>query len=52
MIAGEALDYRADVYAAGVMLYEALCGRRPLTGQNAEEVLDRIAEGTAPPAAA
>ena len=45
MIAGEPLDYRADVYAAGAMLYEALCGRRPFTGQNADQVLDRVAEG-------
>ena len=49
MVAGEKLDHRADVYAAGVMLYESLCGRRPFTGRNAEQVLDRIIEGKPKP---
>ncbi len=49
MVAGEGLDHRADVYAAGAMIYEALCGRRPFTGRNAEQVLDRIAEGKPKP---
>lgn len=45
MIAGGAVDHRADIFAAGVMLYEQLCGRRPFTGQSTEEVFARIAEG-------
>ena len=45
MIAGHDVDHRADLFAAGVMLYEQLCGRRPFTGLNTEEVLNRIAEG-------
>jgi serine/threonine protein kinase/tetratricopeptide (TPR) repeat protein len=45
MIAGQAVDHRADLFAAGVMLYEQLCGRRPFTGLNTEEVLNRISEG-------
>jgi serine/threonine protein kinase len=45
MIAGQDVDHRADLFAAGVMLYEQLCGRRPFTGLNTEEVLNRIAEG-------
>lgn len=45
MIAGQAVDHRADLFAAGVMLYEQLCGRRPFTGNYSDEVLARIAEG-------
>ena len=45
MIAGQSVDHRADLFAAGVMLYEQLCGRRPFTGLNTEEVLNRITEG-------
>ncbi len=50
MILGKAVDHRADLFAAGVMLYEQLCGRRPFTGNNVDEVVMRIAEGQlAPP---
>ncbi len=45
MIAGGAVDHRADLFAAGVMLYEQLCGRRPFTGNSVDEVVQRIAEG-------
>jgi serine/threonine protein kinase/tetratricopeptide (TPR) repeat protein len=45
MILGDTVDHRADIFAAGVMLYEQLCGRRPFTGSSTEAVLHRIAEG-------
>jgi serine/threonine protein kinase/tetratricopeptide (TPR) repeat protein len=49
MIVGKTVDHRADLFAAGVMLYEQICGRRPFTGLNPEEVLSRIAEGRPKP---
>ncbi|MBK7860851.1 MAG: protein kinase [Archangiaceae bacterium] len=45
MILAKPVDHRADVFAAGVMLYEQLCGRRPFTGNSVDEVVMRIAQG-------
>ena len=45
MIAGRPVDHRADIFAAGVMLYEQLCARRPFTGSGPDQILARIAEG-------
>lgn len=50
MITAKHVDHRADIFAAGVMLYEQLCGRRPFTGNSVDEVVIRIAreEAVAP----
>lgn len=50
MILAKPVDHRADIFAAGVMLYEQMCGRRPFTGNSVDEVVMKIAEGKlAPP---
>ena len=36
---GVSVDGRADIYALGLLLFEMLTGKRPFTGETAEEVL-------------
>lgn len=43
-VEGRPLDYRTDVFAAGIVLYQLSVGRLPFEGKNPHEVLKRIAE--------
>lgn len=46
---GEAVDSKADIYSAGVLLYEMLCGKTPFVGDNAVQVaLKHVSEDIVP----
>jgi serine/threonine protein kinase/Flp pilus assembly protein TadD len=47
MVLGNPLDRRADIFAAGVALYELLCDKRPFEGDTPNSILSAIAYGTA-----
>ena len=48
-VRGETVDRRVDVFALGVVLWEALCGRRLFRGQSDAETLERVLSATVPP---
>ncbi|MGE3459709.1 MAG: protein kinase, partial [Kofleriaceae bacterium] len=43
-VEGRPIDFRTDVFAAGIVLYQLCVGRLPFEGKNPHEVLKRIAE--------
>lgn len=47
-LAGEAIDRRADIFSAGVMLYELLTHTLPFQGEDDEDSMDLILEAKAP----
>jgi serine/threonine-protein kinase len=48
LIEGKPLDFRTDVFAVGIMLYQLATGALPFAGKNPHEVLRRIVEGKFP----
>ncbi|HLU65773.1 MAG TPA: serine/threonine-protein kinase, partial [Kofleriaceae bacterium] len=45
-VEGGKLDFRTDVFAAGIVLYQLSTGELPFRGKNPHEILKRIAECT------
>jgi eukaryotic-like serine/threonine-protein kinase len=48
-VRGEPVDRRADVFALGVVLWEALAGKRLFRGENDSDTLARVLIASAPP---
>lgn len=48
-LTGQAVDRRADVFAAGVVLWEALAGRRLFAAGSSAETMYRVLENPVPP---
>jgi serine/threonine-protein kinase len=47
-VLGERLDRRADIFAVGVMLWEAIVGRRLYYGKNDIEIMQQVTGGQIP----
>ncbi len=45
---GETVDHRSDLFSAGTVLYELLCGARAFSGRNASEVSYRLLHAEPP----
>jgi serine/threonine-protein kinase len=43
-VEGRPIDFRTDVFAAGIVLYQLTVGKLPFEGRNPHEVLKRIAD--------
>ena len=43
-VEGRDLDFRTDVFAVGIVLYQLVVGKLPFEGRNPHEILKRIAE--------
>ncbi len=46
---GKSADYRADIFSAGMLLYEMLTGRWAFHGRNADQVRRKLITENAPP---
>ena len=51
-VRGQPVDRRADVFALGVVAWEALCGKRLFRGQSDADTIERVLSAEAPPVSA
>jgi serine/threonine protein kinase len=47
-VRGLAVDGRSDIFAAGVLLWEALCGEKLFTGESDFAILEKVRNGIVP----
>ena len=45
MFTAERVDHRADLFSAGVILYEMISGRRPADGDSPQQIISLVAAG-------
>jgi serine/threonine protein kinase len=48
-VKGHAVDHRSDIFAAGVLLWEMLCGQKLFTGDSDIAVLEKVRAAEVPP---
>src|SRR5882724_3566760 len=48
-VRGHPIDRRSDIFAAGVLLWELLCGRKLFSGESDFAVLEKVRKGDVPP---
>jgi hypothetical protein len=48
-VQGQTIDRRSDVFSAGVLLWELLCGRKLFTGENDLALLEKVRRAEVPP---
>jgi len=48
-VTADAVDHRADLYAAGCVLYECLTGQPPITGETSYQLIARLLEDVPDP---
>ncbi len=42
MVQGKPYDYKIDIWALGILLFELISGKAPFKGNSPEEVLDQM----------
>jgi serine/threonine-protein kinase len=46
---GQPIDHRSDIYSAGIILHEMLCGQQVFTGENVADLLSKVRKAEVTP---